>query len=152
VPGPKRGTAVAVTEDVRTASLLLAACLLVVGCTTTHQLERPLTADEIARLRQPVDGATVALLQQDPDPAVRGYEIKRRLPGAIGGLWIGLLGGAATGAGFGYTRGDDPPDEWIRMTAGEKAIAGAVVAGVVGGAVGLLVGALIGRTDRYVTP
>jgi hypothetical protein len=145
---PNRGTPVAVTASVRITSLWLAA-LVVVGCTTTHQLERPLTDDEIARLRQPIDGGTVTLLRQDPDPAPRGFEIKRRLPGAIGGLLIGLLAGAATGAGVGIARGDDPPSTWIGQSAGEKAVLGGLVVGVVGGAVGAFVGALVGRTDRY---
>jgi outer membrane lipoprotein SlyB len=138
------------TARVRIASLLAAASLLAVGCVTTHPLERPLTGEEIARLRDPVAGGTVTLLRQDPDPAVRGYEIKQRWPGAIGGLWIGLLAGAATGAAAGYAQGDDPPTAWIGLSAGEKAVTGAVVAGAVGGVVGVLVGALIGRTDRYV--
>jgi outer membrane lipoprotein SlyB len=138
------------TVRMRIGSLVAAALLLATGCTTTHQLERPLTPADIASLRQPMDGGTVTLLRQDPDPAVRGYEIKQRWPGAIGGLWIGLLAGAATGAAGGYAQGDDPPTAWVGLSAGEKAVAGAVMAGAVGGVVGVLVGALIGRTDRYV--
>ena len=53
----------------------------------------------------------------------RGYEVKRRMPGAMDGLTWGLLGGAATGAAIGYIDGDNPPGV-VSFSAGGKAAMG----------------------------
>lgn len=78
----------------------------------------------------------------------RGYEVKRRMPGAMEGLAGGFLGGAATGAALGYFDGDDPPGV-VSFSAGAKAAMGGFAGAVFGGALGALFGAIIGHTDRY---
>jgi hypothetical protein len=80
---------------------------------------------------------------------LRGIEVKRRARGAFDGLVWGFLAGAAAGAIAGAIQGDDPPEQFIRFTAPQKAVAGGLLLGGAGGLVGALVGALIGHSDRY---
>ncbi len=75
----------------------------------------------------------------------------------LAGALIGGLVGAASGAILGYADGDDPPcreSGWFacwgetRLTAKEKARAGAIVLGIVGVVVGRIVGANT-KTDKW---
>jgi len=63
--------------------------------------------------------------------------------GNIGkGALYGLVTGAVVGGTIGLISGDDPPDTFFATTAGEKAVAGAIVTGVIGTLLGTLIGAL----------
>ena len=88
------------------------------------------------------------------DPSLlRGYEVKRRLPGALEGLYLGLLTGAVAGAVIGYSKGDDPACGdacFLHFSAGDKAFVGGLLLGIGGGLLGAATGGLIGHTDRYV--
>jgi len=59
------------------------------------------------------------------------------------GLGIGLLSGAAAGALIGLLSGDDEGG-WFSMTAGEKALAGALGLGILGAPIGGIAGAIAG--------
>jgi hypothetical protein len=78
---------------------------------------------------------------------------KRRGRGALEGLGIGLLIGAAGGAIVGYADGDDecPPEGWciLTFTAGEKALLGGMFFGGVGGLVGGVIGLVRGSRVEY---
>lgn len=56
------------------------------------------------------------------------------------GLGYGFLIGAAAGTVIGAASGDDDPSEWFAMSAGEKAVVGAVSLGLLGGIVGGVIG------------
>ncbi len=64
------------------------------------------------------------------------------------GLGIGLLAGGAAGMVIGFADGDDPPQEFLSMTASDKALVGGAVLGALGGVVGLVAGSLI-QSDRW---
>jgi len=156
--------------------LALTAALLG-GCTATHQRTRPATIDALqvqigedatSRDTRRTDRDAVRLLYQSdvPPPAaagavaplvdpslLRGYEVKRRLPGALEGLYLGLLTGAVAGAVIGYSKGDDPAcGDACFQRAGEPPLAfvGGLLLGIGGGLLGAATGGLIGHTDRYV--
>jgi len=85
---------------------------------------------------------------------VRAIEVRRPGRGAIEGLGLGLLSGAAIGAISGYIEGGDPPSGCmvfvcVPLTAGEKAVVAGTVLGLSGALTGLLIGAIIGHRDRY---
>lgn len=72
--------------------------------------------------------------------------------GALHGLLIGLAGGAAFGVAAGLASGDDEPcEELVCFTAGEKAAIFGSFFGSLGGLVGLATGALVGSRDVYTT-
>ena len=62
-------------------------------------------------------------------------------------MGIGVLIGGAMGTVVGFSGGDDPRGGFIRFSAGEKALMGAVV---LGGA-GLLVGSVVGMASSTST-
>ncbi len=62
------------------------------------------------------------------------------------GVLIGLVAGAAVGAIIGFASGDDPPEEWIALTAGEKAFG----LGLLGGSTGALIGVIAGALSKKV--
>jgi hypothetical protein len=64
------------------------------------------------------------------------------------GAAIGTFSGVAAGVMLGYIAGDDPPDEWIRSSASEKAVIGAVLLAAPGMVIGALVGAIT-VSDRW---
>ena len=64
------------------------------------------------------------------------------------GARIGALVGLVAGMALGFASGDDDPNGWFAMTAGEKALAGGVLLGGTGGLLGLIVGATH-RVDRW---
>jgi hypothetical protein len=93
-----------------------------------------------------LDGDTLWLAQRQggerlaiPAPSIRQLEVSRgRRSNFVRGLGIGLAGGAVLGAAMGLIDGDDPPcpaEAWFcfRYSAGEKAVAGALVGGGLGG-------------------
>jgi hypothetical protein len=143
---------------------------------TVEELQSLMARDAVPREPRRADRDPVTLLHQHggerpsvtlPPPAMagarpgredvplvdlselRGYEVKRRLPGALEGLMWGFVAGAAAGAIAGAAQGDDPPGQFIQFTAGEKAAVGGVILGATGGALGALIGGLLGHTDRY---
>ncbi len=76
--------------------------------------------------------------------------------GSVGrGLLIGFLSGALTGIAYGIISGDDDPNQWFAMTAGEKAFGGAVVFGAAGSLTGLIIGlihkqfTINGKKEKY---
>jgi len=95
---------------------------------------------------------------------IKTIRFKKSGRGALQGLGIGLLAGAAAGAIIGLASGDDPPCETdpndafgfgrgiceaFRLSAAEKAAAGAVALGIAGMLVGTPTGALIGSKEEY---
>jgi len=68
--------------------------------------------------------------------------------GAVEGLGIGLVIGAVLGALVGFLQGDDPEQNFVELSAGEKAALGAIVVGAIGGLVGLALG--FGDGHKYV--
>ncbi len=61
--------------------------------------------------------------------------------GSVGrGLLIGFLSGAVIGIATGLISGDDPPNQWFSMSAGEKAFGGALIFGSMGAATGAVIG------------
>jgi hypothetical protein len=64
------------------------------------------------------------------------------------GLAYGAGAGFLVGLALGAASGDDPPNQWFAMTAGEKALVGGVAFAAVGGVVGTVVGALI-KVERW---
>ena len=71
---------------------------------------------------------------------------KRSQAGRLAG--IGALVGVVAGLALGLAAGDDDPNQWFAMTAGEKAVAGGILMGGTGALVGLVVGATH-RVDRW---
>ncbi len=76
--------------------------------------------------------------------------------GSVGrGLLIGFLSGAVIGIATGLISGDDNPNQWFAMTAGEKAFGGAVLFGAAGAATGAIVGlihkqfTINGKSEKY---
>ena len=76
--------------------------------------------------------------------------------GSVGrGLLIGFLSGAVIGIATGLISGDDDPNQWFSMTAGEKAFGGAVIFGAAGSAAGAIIGlihkqfTINGKKERY---
>jgi hypothetical protein len=165
----------------RVPGLALAA-VLVVGCTFTHQVQRPRTVEQldpivsknrgaITLLYQRSEGATSAVppappAQVDRVPAggpevslldlstLRGYEVKRRWPGALEGLGLGIVAGALAGAAIGSSMGSDPPcngmDGCVEgFAASDWALFFGSVGAFAGSVVGPLIGLLVGHTDRY---
>ena len=76
---------------------------------------------------------------------VKRIDVRRRSAGkgALRGAVAGLLAGAVAGFVLGLASGDDPPEAWLGMSAGEKGAFGSVMIG----SLGLLVGSLVGATD-----
>jgi len=166
-----------------TAALAIAASA-VGGCTTTHLVRRPDTVEQIEPLhtnaryrmtllheRPPGATSTVptslaldlgATANSDAAPLVdlsnlRGYTIKRRGPGALKGLGLGILAGAAAGVAAGFAAGDDPQCPMsaesgciFRFSAEDKAAGGGVAGALIGGLLGTLIGTAIGQTDEYI--
>jgi hypothetical protein len=70
-------------------------------------------------------------------------KIRTRRTRNIGrGILVGAVSGIVIGGIIGLIDGDDPPDTWFAMTAGEKAAGGGVILGVFGGVAGGLVGTI----------
>jgi hypothetical protein len=153
------------------------------GCTTTHRVRRPDTFEQLeplqtsARYRMtllherppgatssvppslalgpgaPVNGAVAPMVDLSN---LRGYRIKRRGAGALEGLGLGSLIGAATGVALGFAAGDDPkcmnqesncyP---LELSAGDKALLFGVIGVLAGGLIGTVVGAAVGHQDEY---
>jgi hypothetical protein len=84
-----------------------------------------------------------------PVGAVQRLQLSLGRHSAAGkGAALGFLIGAMTGAVAGLAQGDDPPDSFVRLTAGQKGL----VLGVVGGGAGALLGVIIGassQTERW---
>ena len=108
--------------------------------------ERPRAAPALALPGPPLAGRSAAPLVDVSQ--IRGYQVRRRLPGAIEGLIIGFAGGAALGAILSGSAQPDAPVGTAPPSAGET-VAGAVLFGTLGGLTGALIGALVGRTDLY---
>ena len=64
------------------------------------------------------------------------------------GAAIGTLAGVTAGALAGFMAGDDPAGAWLRSTANEKAVIGAVLLAAPGMVIGALVGAIT-VSDRW---
>jgi len=80
---------------------------------------------------------------------VTSLQVQRgRKRATLRGLGIGALAGAAIGVAAGFADGDDPPDAFIAMTAGEKAVAAGLALGGLGGVVGALIGTAV-KVDRW---
>ena len=76
---------------------------------------------------------------------VENVIIKRK--GSVGrGAFIGAIIGLAVGAIGGLFSGDDPPDQWFAMTAGDKALSFGAAGAISGSLIGMLVGAIAGKT------
>ncbi len=91
---------------------------------------------------------------------IKAIRFKKSGRGALQGLGIGLLTGATLGGIIGLASGGDPPCkpapnnvldfcEAFRLSAAEKAAAGAIYLGAAGALVGTTTGALIGSKDEY---
>jgi hypothetical protein len=81
---------------------------------------------------------------------MRSYTTVSRGRGAVEGLALGVLGGAAIGVGIGLASGNDDPTRcFICFSAGDKAILGGFALGSIGLAVGTLLGVMIGSRDVY---
>lgn len=145
---------------------MVAAALAVASCTTTYRVARPANDQQRAELitraaageaLPPAPPSAVApLAMTAPLDATNGFEIKRPGRGALEGLGIGILVGAAVGGLGGLMLGDDGPCQsspescsGIRFSANEKAAAGALVFSLPGAIIGTVVGALVGHKDRY---
>lgn len=83
---------------------------------------------------------------------IRRAEGKDRLGSLVRGALIGLASGSAVGAAFGYAQGDDPEENFIRFTAEENALLGAVLFGGLGTIVGTVVGIAAPRSSWKVVP
>ena len=71
--------------------------------------------------------------------------LKKKNAGLKGTL-IGLGVGTVLGAVIGLASGDDPPEEWFALTAGEKALG----LGLIGGGAGALIGGIAGALSKKV--
>ena len=69
----------------------------------------------------------------------------KRNHGAGRGAWKGAVIGVLSGVIAGLVDGDDPPEYWFGMTAGEKALAYGGMGAAAGTGVGALIGALTKR-------
>jgi hypothetical protein len=67
---------------------------------------------------------------------------RRKKTGFWKGVATGALIGVGTGALIGLISGDDPKDQWFSMTAGEKALAGAIIFGSAGAVIGGVIAAI----------
>lgn len=63
---------------------------------------------------------------------------------ALSGLGYGVLFGGVSGAAIGFLSGNDPPNQFFSLTAGEKALIAGAALGVIGAVVGVSTGALAG--------
>lgn len=86
---------------------------------------------------------------------VKSITERRHLIGALEGLGLGILAGAAVGVAIGFAEGDDECNTsrgedfcYYSNTAAENAALGGIILGVLGGVIGLAVGAA--RGSRYV--
>lgn len=82
--------------------------------------------------------------------------IKLRKNKKIGkGILIGAITGLAVGGLIGLISGDDPPDDWFGLTAGEKAIFAGVPLAASGAGIGAILGSIKmkipinGSSDKY---
>ncbi len=71
--------------------------------------------------------------------------LKEKRAGLKGAL-IGLGAGAVVGAIIGFASGDDPPEQFLAFTAGEKAFG----LGLLGGSTGALIGGIAGALSKKV--
>jgi hypothetical protein len=121
------------------------------------------------RLHVRADSTAWVNVMNDQSQTVATTEIKmirfkKSGRGTLQGLGIGILTGAALGAIIGFAAGDDPPCKPVsndflgigqglcdafRMSAAEKAAAGAIIGGAAGALVGVTTGALVGSKDKY---
>ena len=72
------------------------------------------------------------------------------------GAWKGAVIGVLTGVIAGFVEGDDPPEDWFGMTAGEKALMYSGLGAAAGTGIGALIGALAkkrfiigGRKEKF---
>jgi hypothetical protein len=71
-------------------------------------------------------------------------KVSIRRTGSTGrGILIGALTGLATGIIGGFVEGDDPPEYFFAMTAGEKAIAYGAMGSIAGAGIGAIIGAIV---------
>jgi hypothetical protein len=67
--------------------------------------------------------------------------VKLRAKNNVGkGALIGTISGLLIGGLIGYLEGDDPPEDWFAMTAGDKAVTAGVGMAACGAAIGALCG------------
>ena len=83
---------------------------------------------------------------------VASVRIREGGRGALRGLGLGALAGGVLGACVGFAGGDDDPNLWLAMTAGQKAVAGGIVFGVLAAPVGALIGYFSTTTYRFHRP
>ena len=100
------------------------------------------------------DSITLSPIGQDitVDCAIADLSSLQAHRGQKRATWRGLVivgtTGAAIGILTGLAAGNDPPDEFYDMSAGEKALTGGVALGLLGGAVGALLGSTV-KLDRW---
>lgn len=82
-------------------------------------------------------------IQRIPLATVTSLEVRR---GSHGHALQGALIGAGALGAVGLADGDDPPDQWFGMSAGQKGAIGAVLGAALGGLVGAL-----SRSDSWET-
>ena len=139
--------------------------LLVSACTTTYHVARPTNAEQRARLMSRAaageDLPPPGPVTTSPGPAgtpetAAGFEIKRHGRGALEGLGLGILTGAAVGGLGGLMLGNDPPCQsspescsGISFSANEKAAGGALLFSLPGALIGAVIGAVVGHKNRY---
>lgn len=150
--------------------------LLLAGCSSTLYSSRPgagagpcgfshaderwtieLTDGSRVRARQVTIGVQDIVFRDEqgldrsfPRAAVREVRNASTGRGALKGMGGGAL---ATGAAFGLIglmSGDDSPNQWFAMTAGQKGALGLVVGGALGAIVGLVAGIAGGDTEHCI--
>ena len=167
----------------RRASGLALAATLFAGCTITHRVQRPQTVEQLDPIVWKKRDAVTLLYERPVGPTsavppalpaaldsvraggveaptlavsnLRGYEVKRRWPGGLEGLGLGILAGALVGAAIGSSVGSDPPCNGMDgcvdgFASSDWALAFGLVGAFAGSVVGSLIGLLVGHTDRYV--
>ncbi|HEY6505642.1 MAG TPA: hypothetical protein VIZ28_16820 [Chitinophagaceae bacterium] len=82
---------------------------------------------------------------QVPAENIQSFTMKRKNSGLRGAL-IGFGIGAFTGIVAGFVSGDDDPDTWFAMTAGEKAVGGGILLGGTGAIIGAIIGGVAKKT------
>lgn len=97
-----------------------------------------LGADGVLYVDDPLSAIPVSSILQLEVSDGRSSSVRR-------GALIGLLGGAAAGAIFGYAQGDDEPGAFLAFSAEEKAYVGALLGAGPGALLGAVVGALVTR-------
>jgi len=106
------------------------------------------------------DSALLLSIQKEPirfydnsNTGIQSFQYKDLEKAEIykkGQLWrsplTGLLIGMTIGAVIGYAGGDDPKDQFLSYTAGEKAVGLGIFGGAVGGVTGLIIGLCAHKT------